>query len=113
MLAYLVRLPVRSPFSLPIHHKAILCRNFVLRLTFMIHHNFFQIPDKDLEHRSRKTVQGGESSSQPRASDESNNHDASHNGQNGKPALRPSTNEDGDDAIDPESGKNRSSTSVL
>ena len=90
-----------------------------------------QIPDKALEYRSRGTasVQDGESSSSsPQSRTPSDvesdgfltSHDPSHInnglGQNGKPASRLrrlSTFEDGDDVIDPESGKTRSRTTSL
>ena len=104
------------PFTPPIHpwpyFAVISCLSSIIN---------FQIPDKVLEHRSRETVQDGESSSpQSRPADdvESDNligHDASHNGQNGKPTLRSrrlSTNEDDDGMINPESGKTRSTTSL-
>ena len=83
-------------------------------LAFNVHNNL-QIPDKELEHRPHKTVQDSESSSQSRASDdEAINHDASHNGQNGKPAPRPrrlTTNDDSNVVLDPKGDKTRSSTS--
>jgi hypothetical protein len=121
MLAYLVRLPVR-PFhaSHPSQSHILLyisysCRVQRLRTMFI---DNLQIPDKVLEHRPRETVRdGGSSSPQSRPSDdESGNyivHDASHKGQNGRPAPRSrrlSMYEDGDAVMDPESGKTRSST---
>jgi len=77
------------------------------------------IPDKVLEHRPRETVRDGESSSpQSQQSEEESEsciiHNASHEGQNGRPASRPrrlSKYKDGDAMMDPESGKSHSNTS--
>jgi len=106
LLAYLVRLPVRS-FHLSHPSLSLLQRIYSLLIDNL------QIPDKLLEHRPREAI----TSQSPPSDSESENyviHDDSHTGQNGVPVARPrrlSTYENVDAVMDPESVKSGTSTS--